>query len=324
MATGKKYDITALGECLIDFVQTDPNDGGLSFAGNPGGAPANLLAAASRLGLRCAFIGKVGSDVFGRQLMERYAGAGIDVGAMRVSPDRPTTLAFVSLDRNGDRDFSFYRNGTADCMLERDEVDAELIRSSRVFHFGSISMTAEPCREATRFAVDTARESGALISFDPNYRPLLWPDSESARRAIVYGSSTADIVKVSEQELPLLSGRSDMVSAAREVIDRYGPRLLVVTLGRDGAFCVTRSGLCLSAPALEVDTVDTTGAGDAFFGAFLAGLLGVGGDPDTLTSDELEHILRMGTAGGSLSTARFGALPAMPSRDELLAALAGM
>lgn len=318
-AADRVFDITALGESLVDFVQAGAEDGALRFAANAGGAPANLLSAAAKFGMRCALISKVGEDVFGHYLQQAYQKAGIDVSALVFSPDSHTTLSVVSLDAAGDRDFFFYRNATADSLLCRQDVSVPVLEKTRLFHFGSISMTTPCGREATRFAARTAKAQGALISFDPNYRAPLWSSPDEAKDAFREGCRMADFIKLSEAELPLLSGETEIPAAARDVMQQFHPAILVVTLGEKGAFCLTDGGSLVQAEAYEVDTVDTTGAGDAFFGAFLAGILRSGKRPEALDGQALSEILNLATACGSLSTARYGAIPAMPEEAEVSA-----
>lgn len=316
-----EFDITALGESLIDFVPLQPGGSELSFLGHAGGAPANLLSAAAKFGMRCALIGKIGQDVFGRYLSDVYRAANIDVSSLVFSETSHTTISFVSLDESGDREFFFYRNGTADSMLKKEDVSLHPLKHSRVFHFGSISMTTPCGREATLFAADTAKNHGALLSFDPNYRPSLWRSAEEAKDAIVSGCKLADMIKLADGELGLLSAETDTVLAAEDVMRRFRPALLVVTLGRDGAFCLTRTGRLVRADAYDVDTVDTTGAGDAFFGAFLSGVIRCGKQPGEMEEPELASILNMATACGSLSTASYGAIPSMPTEEAVVSLL---
>ncbi len=313
-----EYDITALGESLIDFVPSKQEGAELSFIGNAGGAPANLLSAAAKFGMRCALIGKVGKDVFGRYLQKVYLAAKIDVSALAFSDTNHTTISFVSLDKSGDREFFFYRNETADCMLKKEDISPRVLQSSKIFHFGSISMTSPCGREATLFAADMAKKHGALLSFDPNYRQSLWESAEAAKEAFVSGCTLADMIKLSEEELCLLSEEEDVMLAAKDVMERYRPALLVVTRGPQGAFCITRDGVSVQADAYDVNTVDTTGAGDAFFGAFLSGVIRCGKQPDKMSEEELGFVINMASACGSLSTASYGAIPSIPTREDVL------
>ena len=312
----KVFDIVALGESLIDMVQRDKLTDHFSFDGNAGGAPANVLASAVKFGAKCSFIGKVGDDAFGRFLRDFYVGCGIDVSGMILSKDYPTTLAFVTLDGCGDRSFSFYRNETADALLRADEVDASLLESCRIFHFGSVSMAAPVAAEATLYAAGKAKEAGALISFDPNYREPLWPSEKKAAEAIDNACRMADIIKLSDYELYLLAG-NDTEEAAVELMSRNGCKLLVVTLGKDGAFAVTKDGTVIKKPAYNVRTVDTTGAGDAFWGAFLSELISSGCSPESLPLETLSGLLVTANASGSISTESYGAVASMPDKKTV-------
>lgn len=267
------FDIVALGESLIDFTPSGENSQGMAlFARNPGGAPANVLAMAAKLGGKTAFIGKVGDDAFGAFLKKTMEDAGVDVRGLRMTREYPTTLAFVQLTPEGDRSFTFYRKPGADVMLAPAEVDRALLRDCRIFHFGSVSLTDEPCRTATLEAAREAKAAGAMISYDPNYRPFLWDSAERAREALLAALPLADIVKVSEEEMELLTGEVQLAAGADALASR-GAALVLVTLGPRGAYYRAAAGRGLL-PACEVDTVDTTGAGDAFLGALLSCLAG--------------------------------------------------
>ena len=312
------FDITALGEILIDFTPSGTNGMGMPlYAQNPGGAPANVLAQSALLGSRTAFIGKVGQDGFGtflRSVMER---SGIDTRALVTSEEVHTTLAFVQLDACGDRSFSFYRNPGADILLRESEVDYDLIRQSHIFHFGSLSLTDEPARSATVAAVHAARESGCLISYDPNYRPPLWPSQDAARTAMLKLLPLADILKLSEEELTLLTGEASLATGTA-ALAAQGPALIPISLAERGAY-FRRGALCGLVPAFQVDTVDTTGAGDAFLGAILHRLRHKTLEEiRRLGEDELREIVRFGNAAGGLTTAAKGAIPAMPTLERIL------
>ena len=266
------HDIVALGECLIDFTPYGCSEGGIPlFQQNPGGAPANVLAEAARLGSSTAFIGKVGDDSFGNFLERTLVDAGIDCSSLIKDPSFPTSLAFVSLDEKGDRSFSFYRHGSADVMLCGEEVDARLLRDARIFHFGSVSMTDEPSRSATIQAARTAKEAGVLISYDPNYRPLLWRSQEEAISVIGSVLPYCDIVKVSYEEMQLMTGLDDLGEGAAAIAGK-GPDCVIVTLGPGGAF-IKAGEYSASYRTYDVRTIDTTGAGDSFYGAFLYKIL---------------------------------------------------
>lgn len=315
------FDVVALGESLIDFTPAGTNELGMAlFARNPGGAPANVLAMCAKLGARTSFIGKVGCDAFGAFLRQTMQEAGIDLSGLAVDETVPTTLAFVQLSTTGDRSFSFYRKPGADIMLRRQDVPQALLRDCRIFHFGGVSLTDEPCRRATLWSAQQARQAGALVSYDPNYRPLLWQDTSSAAAQLRSALRLADLVKVSEEELVLLSGTSDLeVGAAR--LRGLGPAVVVVTQGAGGAFVQT-AATSVHRPAYPVAAVDTTGAGDAFWGALLFRVRGLDTDSlRALSAAVWGDILAFANAAGSLTTTKPGAIPAMPDAGALRACM---
>lgn len=311
------FDVTALGELLIDFTPAGSGtQGDLLFARKAGGAPANVLAANSRLGGKTAFIGKVGNDLFGKYLKQTLDGQGIDTSGLAVDPEIPTTLAFVQLDAHGDRSFRFYRKPGADILLRPGDFSEDLIRESRIFHFGSVSLTDEPARGTTLGAAAAAKRAGCVVSFDPNYRPPLWNSPEDAAEQIKAALKLADLVKVSEEEMALITGRSEPVEGAR-VLAEYGASLVLISLGPNGAFYYTRrySGII---PTYDVRTVDTNGAGDAFFGAVHYRLRGKTlAQIQNLSREELTDLISFANAAGALTTTRPGAMPAMPVLEEI-------
>lgn len=311
------FDVVAIGELLIDFTPAGVGSNGAKlFARNPGGAPANVLAASSRLGSKTAFIGKVGNDDFGRFLKSTLDGIGIDTHDLVMTDEVHTTLAFVHLDPSGDRSFSFYRKPGADVLLREDELDVDLLRHTGILHFGSLSLTDEPSRTATVKAVRTAKDAGAIISYDPNYRAPLWDSTEEAIRQMKAGLAYADIVKLSEEELTLLTGETDLGAGAR-AIQKCGASLVLVTLGKKGAYYrLGEHSNVLS--TYDVDTIDTNGAGDAFTGAVHYGLKGKSVEEiRSLSIAELEDILDYANAVGSLVTSKSGAIPAMPFQEDV-------
>jgi fructokinase len=315
------FDITAIGELLIDFTPAGiSEEGDPLFVQKPGGAPANVLAANSRMGGRNAFIGKVGNDGFGNFLRGTLEKLRIDVSGLCTDPDIPTSLAFVQLDRNGDRSFSFYRKPGADLMLRSSEIRDDLISGCHILHFGSVSLTGEPSRTATLSAVRAAKKSGCIISYDPNYRPLLWNDSETAQKQMAAGLELADIVKVSEEEMTLLTGETNLEKGSR-ALARYGASLIFISLGSRGAFY--RDGNLYGAfPTYNVNTIDTNGAGDSFLGAALYRLRGKTLEEiRELKEAELKDILLFANAAGALTTMKKGAIPAMPSQEEILSCM---
>lgn len=312
------FDLVAMGESLIDFTPSGENDQGMMlFARNPGGAPANVLAMCARLGGSAAFIGKVGDDAFGSFLESVMRDAGIDVTGLCKTADVPTTLAFVHLNADGDRSFSFYRKPGADIALSIDEVPHSVLQQCRVFHFGSVSLTDEPVRSATLFAAREARAAGALISYDPNYRPALWKQEEAAVSVMRQAPALADIVKVSDEEMTLLTGHTDLHEGAK-ALRAFGATLVLVTGGDKGAYFSSAQwdGVC---PAYQVAVADTTGAGDAFLGALLTRLCRKSkAEIEALSKDELVEIVRFGNAAGGLTATRYGAIPAMPTEAQIV------
>ncbi|HJA63532.1 MAG TPA: carbohydrate kinase [Candidatus Intestinimonas stercoravium] len=310
------YDIVALGESLIDFTPEGTGPLGTPlYSQNPGGAPANVLAMAAKLGLSTAFIGKVGDDPFGRFLQTAMEGAGIDCRGLVRDPRYHTTLAFVHLDGKGDRSFSFYREAGADRMLRVEDV-ADLVTDCRIFHFGSVSLTGEPCRSATLSAARRARDAGALVSFDPNYRPLLWEGEEEARRTILEALPLAGLLKVSGEEMELLTGERDLERGAARLCS-MGPEAVFVTLGEKGAYFQVPAGTG-RLPAYAVSAVDTTGAGDAFLGALLSQIPGRGREAfAALSLEDWQQAVRTACAAGGLTASAKGAIPAMPDPARL-------
>ncbi|MCI7623724.1 MAG: carbohydrate kinase [Clostridiales bacterium] len=315
------YDVAALGELLIDFtcLSTDA-DGYPTMAAHPGGAPANYLAALTKFGAKTAMIGKVGSDAFGRLLIKTLKGAGIDTRGMLVSDDVFTTLAFVTLDDSGDREFSFARKPGADTQLRFDEIDLSVIDASKVLHFGTLSMTNEPARDATYKAVEYAAGHGKLISFDPNLRKPLWDDLDEAKRQMLWGLRHADIVKISDEETEFLFGIAPE-EAAKHIIDSFGVRLVYVTCGAEGCFYRTKTASGFVKALSGIAVKDTTGAGDIFGGSAMYGLLRAGGVPEKLTAEELENIVSFACASAGLSTTKAGGISSVPELGEVEAAM---
>ena len=308
-------DITTIGEVLIDLTQSGWTEQGIPrFDANPGGAPANLAVAASRLGARTAFIGRVGRDSFGDYLRRCLAENGVDVSGLSVDEKERTTLAVVALDEKGERTFSFYRDPSADVNLSMAHVPLERLGSTKVLHFGSVSLTAEPARTATLEAARTAKASGAWVSYDPNYRASLWSDEETAIRTMLGPLPLVDILKVSDEELPLLTGIADPAEGSARLVEQ-GVRLVLVTLGAHGAF-YRFDGHTGHVPGVPCVVGDTNGSGDTFFGAALSQLVKLN-SLDELTVPELEHILAFANKAASITTSRHGAIPAMPTLQEV-------
>ena len=322
----QERDVICLGEALIDFVSLQSGVSLIeaeSFRKAAGGAPANVSVGLARLGARALFIGKVGDDPFGRFIQKTLDDSGVDTSGMVFSPDTRTGLAFVSLTAEGERDFVFFRNPSADMTFRPEEVRADLFPQASVFHYGSITLIDEPARAATFHALDLARQAGALISYDPNLRLNLWPSAEAARRGMQEGMAHARIVKTSEEELEFLTGLSDQARAARTLLDG-GAELVAVTAGARGCRYFTaraEGGL----PGFVVPVVDTTGAGDGFVAGMLVGLLPAwrqGRHPGDLPAAELDPLFRYANAVGALATTTHGAIPALPTADRVAAFLA--
>ncbi|WP_317368687.1 PfkB family carbohydrate kinase [uncultured Tyzzerella sp.] len=313
----KKYDVIALGELLIDFTESGISpQGNQLFEANPGGAPCNVLAMLSKLGKKTAFIGKVGDDMFGRQLSDTVKSVGICTDGLVVDKSVPTTLAFVHTLAGGEREFSFIRNPGADMMLTEDEVNADLIKQSKIFHFGTLSSTHSDVRKATRFAIDTAIKSGALISFDPNLREPLWDNLDNAKTEIEYGFSKCNILKISDNEIEFTLGHNDYDKASNQLFEKYpNIQLIFITLGDNGSCAYTRNAK-EKAPIYPAMTIEKTGAGDTFFGCALSFVL----DNEISLFDDitLKKILQFANAGASLITTKKGALKVMPSKEDIL------
>lgn len=317
----KTIDVTALGELLIDFTENGTSaQGNPILEVNPGGAPCNVLAMLQKLGKKTAFIGKVGDDMFGRQLTEAVSSVGVDTRALLVDKEVHTTLAFVHTYPDGDRDFSFYRNPGADMMLTKEDVDEGLIRSSRIFHFGTLSSTHEGVRDATRYAINVAKEAGDLISFDPNLRPPLWSSLDDAKREIEYGLGKCDILKISDNEVEFLFGTKDYDLGAKLLKEKYNIPLILITLGPDGSRAYYKDMRVEVAPFLQDNTIETTGAGDTFCASSLNYVLEHG--LDHLTEENLKELLTFANAAASLITTKKGALKVMPEKEEVLAFIA--
>ena len=317
----KTIDVTALGELLIDFTENGTSaQGNPILEVNPGGAPCNVLAMLQKLGKQTAFIGKVGDDMFGRQLTEAVSSVGVDTRALLVDKEVHTTLAFVHTYPDGDRDFSFYRNPGADMMLTKEDVDEDLIRSSRIFHFGTLSSTHKGAKEATRYAIDVAKEAGDLISFDPNLRPPLWSSLDDAKKEIEYGLGKCDILKISDNEVEFLFGTTDYDLGAKLLKEKYNIPLILITLGPDGSRAYYKDMRVEVAPFLQDNTIETTGAGDTFCASSLNYVLEHG--LDHLTEENLKELLTFANAAASLITTKKGALKVMPEKEEVLAFIA--
>ena len=313
----KKYDVVALGELLIDLTQNGlSSQGNPVLEANPGGAPCNVLALLSKLGHQTRFIGKVGCDGFGHQLKEALEETGIAVEGLRWDEYVHTTLAVVHTLPGGDRDFSFYRNPGADMCLKAEEVDGDMIRNSSIFHFGTLSMTDEPVRSATYRAISVAEEAGVLRSFDPNLRVPLWPDLETAKEQVLYGMAHCDILKISDNEIRWLTEETDFDAGIHWIRERFPHiRLILLSLGRDGSRAYSGENM-VEVPAFTcVHAIETTGAGDTFFGGILHHVLNWG--LRTYSQAELREMLTFANAAAAIITTKKGALRVMPTEADI-------
>lgn len=312
----KKYDVTALGELLIDFTENGiSTQGNGMFEANPGGAPCNVLAMLQKLGHKTAFIGKVGDDIFGHRLSAVLKETGIDTANLLTDKQVRTTLAFVETKEDGDRDFSFYRNPGADMMLSKEEINEEILGDTQIFHFGTVSMTQEPVRSATRWAACKAKEMGAVISFDPNLREPLWDSLEEAKEQVHFGLSVCDVLKISDNEIVWLTGKTDYTEGIREIQKTYQIPLILLSMGKDGSRAYYGNQVAEAAPFLQETTIETTGAGDTFGGCCLHYLLKYG--LYELTEEQLQEMLTFANAAASIITTRKGALRVMPEIGEI-------
>lgn len=317
----KKYDVTALGELLIDFTDNGlSSQGNTLFEANPGGAPCNVLAMLNKAGRKTAFIGKVGRDIFGYKLKAVLDEVGIDTSNLLMDEDARTTLAFVQTLAGGDRDFSFYRNPGADIMLKASELKEELLTDTKVFHFGTLSLTHEGVREATKKAISIAKESGAVISFDPNLRPPLWKSLDDAKVQAAYGFSQCDVLKISDNEIQWFTGEEDYDAGIAKLREQYDIPLIFLSMGPDGSRAYYKDLRVEVAPFLQENTIETTGAGDTFGGSCIHHVLKYG--LENLDEEKLTEMLTFANAAASIVTTRKGALRVMPSVEEVEALIA--
>ena len=313
-------DVVALGELLIDFTQIRSDDDSVKrYEQNPGGAPANVLAVLSKFGAKCAFIGKVGEDVFGEFLRKQLLDLSIDCRNLVLDPDHNTTLAFVTLDDKGDRSFSFYRNHGADTCLSKEEIDLELIEQCKIFHFGTLSMTHEPSLSATIKAVEYAKECGKIISFDPNYRALLWSNEDNAIMAMKAGLKYANIAKLSLEEAQMVTGKKIPEDCLRELL-KFDLSFVAITMGPNGCMYATGDYM-VSFREYPADVIDTTGAGDTFWGTVLFRFLESGTEFSKIERKKLEEIVLMANIAAGMSTEKKGAIPSIPDLSRVRAAL---
>ncbi len=312
----RTYDVVALGELLIDFTENAVSEqGNMLMEANPGGAPCNVLAMLTRLNHKTAFVGKVGTDMFGKRLRDTLSEIGIDACGLVMDENVHTTLAFVHTGLDGDRSFSFCRNLGADMMLTEEDVSEALLEKTRIFHFGTLSMTHEGCRRATKKALEIAKKNDCLISFDPNLRELLWENLEIAKEQVLYGLSFCDVLKISDNEIQWLTGEQDYEKGVAWIRERYDIPLILVSLGKDGSMAYSKSHYAKVPAFIREDTIETTGAGDTFCGCILHFVLEYGlKDYET---EELMQMLTFANAAASVITTRKGALRVMPKLLEI-------
>ena len=311
----KKYDVIALGELLIDFTMNGQSEQGNNmFEACPGGAPCNVLALLNKMGKKTAFLGKVGKDQFGTLLRDTITDAGIDASHLMMDGTVNTTLAFVHTFPDGDREFSFYRNPGADMMLTEDEVDPEFIAQTKILHFGTLSMTHDGVRAATKKAVQAAKDAGCLVSFDPNLRPPLWSSLDLAKEQMEYGFGVCDILKISDNEIQFVSGKEDYDEGIAYLQEKYNIPLILLTMGKEGSRAYYK-GKCVERPGFTVKAIETTGAGDTFCGSSLNYIVEHGFDD--LTEEQLGELLTFANAAAAIVTTKKGAIRSMPEREEV-------
>ena len=312
----REFHVTALGELLIDFTENGlSGQGNYLLEANPGGAPCNVLAMLTKLGKKTAFIGKVGNDFLGRHLKTVVENVGIDTRNLLLDDEVHTTLAFVHTYEDGDRDFSFYRNPGADMNLRAEEIDEDLIAKSRIFHFGSLSLTHPGVREATKKALKAAKTAGCLITYDPNLRPPLWKTMEEAKEQIAFGMQWCDVLKISDNEIQWFTGKEDYDAGIRVLQETYHIPLILLSLGRDGSRAYYQGLRVEVKPFLQKNTIETTGAGDTFCACVLNYVLEHG--LEGLTEADLNRMLTFANAAASLITTRKGALRVMPAKEDV-------
>ncbi len=311
-------DVVAIGELLIDFTcKAIDSDGYPTMEAHPGGAPANFLAALNQYGYRTAMLGKVGNDAFGKVLIQTLQKAGIETRGMIVADDVFTTLAFVTLDEHGDREFSFARKPGADTQISFEELDLSLIDETKILHFGTLSLTDEPARTATYKVVAYARKKGKMVTYDPNLRKPLWKNLEEAKQQMLWGLGQADVVKISDEEVEFLFGLSPQ-EGAEYILTHYGVKLVFVTCGADGCWFRNQNAFG-HVPGLNgIDVVDTTGAGDIFGGSAVSQILKHGKTPEELNEAELRRIVGFACAAAGLSTTRPGGISSVPALETVL------
>ena len=312
-----EFDVCALGELLIDFTENGISpQGNPIMEANPGGAPCNVLAMLTKLGFQTAFMGKIGKDIFGRQLKQVVSEIGIDISGLAEDDLINTTLAFVHTIAGGEREFSFYRNPGADMMLSESDIKPDIIENSKIFHYGSLSMTHHICEDATKKAVAIAEKSGCIISFDPNLRENLWSSLDTAKAKIQYGLEHCDILKISDNEIQWLTGENDFDKAVHIIKNKYHIPLILLSMGKNGSKAYSETGYAY-ASIIPVETIETTGAGDTFCGCILSKVLEYG--MKDFSNDELKEMLVFANTAAAIITTKKGALKVMPELNEIQA-----
>lgn len=313
----KEFDVIALGELLIDFTMHGESEQGNNlFEACPGGAPCNVLAMLNKLGKKTAFLGKVGQDQFGTLLKATLDDVGIDTSSLYMDQEVNTTLAFVHTFPDGDREFSFYRNPGADMMLTADEVDEEFVKKAKIFHFGTLSMTHDGVREATKKALKIAKDNGLVITFDPNLRPPLWSSLELAKEQMEYGFAYCDVLKISDNEIQFISGKEDYDEGIRYLQEKYQIPLILLTMGKEGSRAYYKD-MRVEVAGRVVKAIETTGAGDTFCGSSINYVLEHG--LENLTEENLKEMLSFANAAAALITTKKGAIRSMPEKEDVLA-----
>lgn len=313
----KEFDVIALGELLIDFTMHGESEQGNNlFEACPGGAPCNVLAMLNKLGKKTAFLGKVGQDQFGTLLKATLDDVGIDTSSLYMDQEVNTTLAFVHTFPDGDREFSFYRNPGADMMLTADEVDEEFVKKAKIFHFGTLSMTHDGVREATKKALKIAKDNGLVITFAPNLRPPLWSSLELAKEQMEYGFAYCDVLKISDNEIQFISGKEDYDEGIRYLQGKYQIPLILLTMGKDGSRAYYKD-MRVEVAGRVVKAIETTGAGDTFCGSSINYVLEHG--LENLTEENLKEMLSFANAAAALITTKKGAIRSMPEKEDVLA-----
>lgn len=309
-------DLITIGELIIDFTAVTDKNGEILYKQNAGGAPANVAVMASKLGIKSGFIGKVGKDMFGKYLKNILNNYKVNTDGLIIDNNHSTTLAFVKNNSDGERDFVFYRKSSADQNLSYSDINLKLIDNCKALHFGALSLTAEPTKTATISAVEYAKSKGKIITYDPNWRPALWNSKGEAELVMKSVLNLCDIIKVSEEELLILTDSGNLLTSVSKLLT-YGISIICITQGAKGCIIATKRGI-ERYPTFRVDIVDTLGAGDSFFGAFLAQIIKSGKRPEDFTAEELKSFALYSNACGALSSAKHGAIPAMPTHEEIL------